>query len=142
MSLANDTDTPVGTITFKKKSPRRRLQHENVWEYLKLQSTIYKGDYILTEDLSEAQLIFKDDNYTVDAQESNVSRVVYNELELEQIKTGTADIYSNSMMKVGDDKLLPIKAVPAKRAAQRIILNFFILSFSFYYFPIFLRLNV
>ena len=34
-SLANDTDTPVGTITFKKKSPRRRLQHENVWEYLK-----------------------------------------------------------------------------------------------------------
>ena len=62
MSLANDTDTPVGTITFKKKSPRRRLQHENVWEYLKLQSTIYKGDYILTEDLSEAQLIFKYDN--------------------------------------------------------------------------------
>ena len=106
MSLANDTDTPVGTITFKKKSPRRRLQHENVWEYLKLQSTIYKGDYILTEDLSEAQLIFKDDNYTVNEQESNVSRVVYNEQELEQIKTGTAEIYSNSMMKVGDDRLL------------------------------------
>ena len=68
-SLANDTDTPVGTITFKKKSPRRRLQHENVWEYLKLQSTIYKGDYILTEDLSEAQIIFKDENYTVNEQE-------------------------------------------------------------------------
>ena len=105
-SLANDTDTPVGTITFKKKSPRRRLQHENVWEYLKLQSIIYKGDYILTEDLSEAQLIFKDDNYTVNDEEGNVSRVVYNEQELEQIKTGTADIYANSMMKVGDDRLL------------------------------------
>ena len=106
LSLANDTDTPVGTITFKKKSPRRRLQHENVWEYLKLQSTIYKGDYILTEDLSEAQLIFKDENYIVNEQESNVSRVIYDEQELEQIKTGTAEIYSNSMMKVGDDRLL------------------------------------
>ena len=106
VSLANDTDTPVGTITFKKKSPRRRLQHENVWEYLKLQSTIYKGDYILTEDLSEAQLIFKDNNYVVDEQEGNVSRVVYDDQELEQIKTGTADIYANSMMKVGDDRLL------------------------------------
>ena len=105
-SLANDTDTPVGTITFKKKSPRRRLQHENVWEYLKLQSTIYKGDYILTEDLSEAQIIFKDDNYSVNEQEGNISRVVYNNEELEQIKTGSAEIFSNSMMKVGDDKLL------------------------------------
>ena len=105
-SLASDTDTPVGTITFKKKSPRRRLQHENVWEYLKLQSIIYKGDYILTEDLSEAQLIFKDNNYTINDEEGNVSRVVYNEQELEQIRTGTAEIYANSMMKVGDDKLL------------------------------------
>ena len=76
-SLANDSDTPVGIITFKKKSPRRRLEHENVWEYLKLRSTIYKGDYILTEDLSEAQLIFKDDNYIVDDEEGNVSRVIY-----------------------------------------------------------------
>ena len=105
-SLANDTDTPVGTITFKKKSPRRRLQHENVWEYLKLQSIIYKGDYILTEDLSEAQLIFKDSNYSVNDAEGNISRVVYDDQELEQIKTGMAEIYANSMMKVGDDKLL------------------------------------
>ena len=105
-SLASDTDVPVGTITFKKKSPRRRLQHENVWEYLKLQSIIYRGDYILTEDLSEAQLIFKDDNYSVNEKEGNVSRVVYDQQELEQIKTGTAEIYANSMMKVGDDRLL------------------------------------
>ena len=105
-SLANDTDTPVGTITFKKKSPRRRLQHENVWEYLKLQSIIYKGDYIITDDLSDAQLIFKDSNYSVNDEEGNISRVVYDNQELEQIKTGMAEIYANSMMKVGDDKLL------------------------------------
>ena len=105
-SLATDADVPVGTITFKKKSPRRRLQHENVWEYLKLQSTIYKGDYILTEDLSEAQLIFKDTNYTVDQTESNVAHVVLGENEIEQIKTGSAEIHANSMMRVGDDNLL------------------------------------
>ena len=105
-SLANESDTPVGIITFKKKSPRRRLEHENVWEYLKLRSTIYKGDYILTEDLSEAQLIFKDDNYIVDDEEGNVSRVIYDSEELQQIKTGAAEIHPNSMMRVGEDYLL------------------------------------
>ena len=105
-SLATDTDVPVGTITFKKKSPRRRLEHENVWEYLKLQSIIYKGDYILTEDLSEAQLIFKDNDYAVNQTESNIAHVVMDENELEQIKTGSAEIHANSMMRVGDDNLL------------------------------------
>ena len=105
-SLATEADIPVGIITFKKKSPRRRLEHENVWEYLKLKSTIYKGDYILTEDLSEAQLIFKDDNYIVDQAEGNVSHVVYNSEVIEQIKTGSAEIHPNSMMKVGEDRLL------------------------------------
>ena len=105
-SLASESDVPVGIITFKKKSPRRRLEHENVWEYLKLKSTIYKGDYILTEDLSEAQLIFKDDNYIVNDEESNISHVVYNSDEIEQIKTGSAEIHPNSMMRVGEDRLL------------------------------------
>ena len=105
-SLANESDVPVGIITFKKKSPRRRLERENVWEYLKLKSTIYKGDYILTEDLSEAQLIFKDDNYIIDDVESNISHVVYNSDEIEQIKTGSAEIHPNSMMRVGEDNLL------------------------------------
>ena len=105
-SLATEADTPVETITFKRKSPRRRLQHENVWEYLQLKSTIYKGDYILTEDLSEAQLIFKDENFVVNSQESNVSRIIRDEQELEQIKTGSAEIHPNSMMRVGDDNLL------------------------------------
>ena len=105
-SLARENDVAVGTITFKRKSPRRKLQHESVWEYLKVQSVIYQGDYILTEDLSEAQLFFNDDNYSVEDQIGNVSHVYYNENEREQIKTGMAQIHANSMMRVGEDHLL------------------------------------
>lgn len=103
-SLAKDTDIPIGQITFKKKSPRRKLQHENVWEYLKINSTIYEGDYILTEDLTEAQLFFKDKEVSVNNDYGNVSSVGISE-NLD-INTGSAEIHPNSMMRVGEDHLL------------------------------------
>lgn len=103
-SLAKDTDVPIGQITFKKKSPRRKLQHENVWEYLKINSTIYEGDYILTEDLTEAQLFFKDKEVSISNEYGNVSTVGIGE-DL-SINTGSAEIHPNSMMRVGEDHLL------------------------------------
>jgi hypothetical protein len=47
-------ESPIGTITFKRRTAQRRFADRLFWNYLQRESPVYDGDLIRTADLSEA----------------------------------------------------------------------------------------
>jgi hypothetical protein len=57
-TLSRQNEEPVGTITYKYKAVQRRFVDRLLWDRLQRESHVYNGDFIRTEDLSEATVSF------------------------------------------------------------------------------------
>jgi hypothetical protein len=57
-TLSRQNEQPVGTITYKYKAVQRRFVDRVLWDRLQRESPVYDGDFIRTEDLSEATVFF------------------------------------------------------------------------------------
>ncbi|MDR1627099.1 MAG: hypothetical protein LBT33_11230 [Spirochaetia bacterium] len=57
-TLSRQNEQPVGTITYKYKAVQRRFVDRLLWDRLQRESHVYDGDFIRTEDLSEATVSF------------------------------------------------------------------------------------
>ncbi|MDR1180007.1 MAG: FecR family protein [Spirochaetales bacterium] len=57
-TLSRQNEEPVGTITYKYKAVQRRFVDRLLWDRLRRETMVYNGDFIRTEDLSEATVSF------------------------------------------------------------------------------------
>ncbi|MDR1588476.1 MAG: FecR family protein, partial [Treponema sp.] len=57
-TLSRQNEEPVGIITYKYKAVQRRFVDRLLWDRLQRESPVYNGDFIRTEDLSEATVFF------------------------------------------------------------------------------------
>jgi hypothetical protein len=57
-TLSRQNEYPVGTVTYKYKAVQRRFVNRLLWDRLQRESPVYNGDFIRTEDLSEATVTF------------------------------------------------------------------------------------
>jgi hypothetical protein len=63
-------ETPIGTITFKKKSAQRHFLDRALWDRLQQESPIYNGDVIRTADISEASITFSGGGQVINLNEN------------------------------------------------------------------------
>jgi hypothetical protein len=74
-TLSKSGETPIATITFKKKAAQRKFTDRVIWDRLQKESPIWNGDTIRTSERSEATIPFED----------AVSKLLFDENTLAQI---------------------------------------------------------
>ncbi|MCL1817925.1 MAG: hypothetical protein FWG35_03270 [Spirochaetaceae bacterium] len=57
-TLSRQNEQPVGYVTYKQKAVQRRFVDRLLWDRLQRESPVYNGDFIRTDDLSEATVFF------------------------------------------------------------------------------------
>jgi outer membrane protein OmpA-like peptidoglycan-associated protein len=97
-TLFKANEEPVGTIIFKKRNAERKFIDRNVWDRLKQSSPVYNGDRIRTSGLSEAVVIFQDQQTYLTMDESTIIQIFYNDKHGAQIdfSGGNLEIASSS----------------------------------------------
>ncbi|MCQ2582940.1 MAG: hypothetical protein MJ160_03435 [Treponema sp.] len=104
-SLSNENGLPIGVIYFKKNSAQRRFKSRNLWERLKVQSTVYEGDFIRTDEDSETYLVLENKTQ-IQLNEKTLIQLTDSKGSLEFIQGTISIIASNNaspvMIKVGN----------------------------------------
>ncbi|MDR1933303.1 MAG: hypothetical protein LBQ57_10850 [Spirochaetales bacterium] len=73
-TLSRQNEEPVGIITYKYKAVQRRFVDRLLWDRLQRESPVYNGDFIRTEDLSEATVFFSSGG-SVDLAENSLIQI-------------------------------------------------------------------
>jgi hypothetical protein len=67
-------DEPAGVVYFKKNSAQRCFSGRNLWERLKEETPVYKGDRIRTKENSQVYIVFSDSR-RIDLDENTLIRI-------------------------------------------------------------------
>lgn len=67
-------DEPAGVVYFKKNSAQRCFSGRNLWERLKEETPVYKGDRIRTKENSQVFIVFSDSR-RIDLDENTLIRI-------------------------------------------------------------------
>jgi len=97
---------PVGAVYFKKNSAQRCFSGRNLWERLKVESPVYKGDRIRTNENSQAFIVFSDAE-RIDLDENTLIRIPDDTEKAIEFISGTLILTST---KNADDKPIVIKS--------------------------------
>jgi hypothetical protein len=74
-TLSRQNESPIGTITFKRRTAQRRFADRLFWNYLQRESPVYDGDFIRTADLSEALITFAGGAAAIDMGENSLIQI-------------------------------------------------------------------
>ena len=97
-TLTKLNETPVGTITFKRRVAQRKFIDRTIWDRLKQSSPLYNGDTIRTIEFSEAIIIFRDEVTRLSMNENTLIQIFYDDVHGARINfsDGNVNVLSGS----------------------------------------------
>ncbi|MDR2470963.1 MAG: hypothetical protein LBD09_02495, partial [Treponema sp.] len=75
-TLTRQNETSVGTISWKYKAAQRRFADRVLWDRIRQGSPVYSGDFIRTEDLSEATITLTEGGARISLEENSLVEIV------------------------------------------------------------------
>jgi hypothetical protein len=91
-SLLRYDEEPLGTVSWKHRAVQRRFVDRALWDRLRQDSPVYSGDYIRTEELSNASVNFVSSGIIEIAESSLIQIFAEDEIPLIRLQSGTLSV--------------------------------------------------